>query len=108
MTDLQKAKEGLIGHTISLAKDETVLFSEKKGIAPMIDFLSEGVDLTGFSVADLVVGKAVALLFVKSGITRVYAKVLSISGINVLEKYGVYYEYDALTEKIINRDKTDI
>lgn len=75
MTDLQKAKEGLIGHTISLAKDETVLFSEKKGIAPMIDFLSEGVDLTGFSVADLVVGKAVALLFVKSGITRVYAKV---------------------------------
>ena len=108
MTDLQTAKNNLDGHTICLCKDGKCLFSEKRGIAPMMDFIADGVDLSGYSVADLVVGKAAAMLFVKCGIKRVFAKTLSEHAKRVLELYGVDYEYQTLTEKIINRDETDI
>ena len=53
-------------------------------------------------------GKAAALLFVKCKIKRVFAKTLSEHAKRVLELYGVYYEYETLTPKIINRDGTDI
>ena len=108
MTDLQTAKNNLEGHTICLCKDGKCLFSEKRGIAPMMDFIAEAKDLSGYYVADLVVGKAVALLFIKCGIKRVFAKTLSEHAKRVLELYGVGYEYETLTEKIINRDGTDI
>ena len=107
-TDLQTAKDNLEGHTICLCKDGKCLFSEKRGIAPMMDFIAEGVELSGYSVADLVVGKAAALLFIKCGIKRVFAKTLSESAERVLKIYGVDYEYETLTPKIINRDGTDI
>ena len=108
MTDLQTAKNNLEGHTICLCKEGKCLFSEKHGIAPMMDFIAEGIDLSGYSVADLIVGKAAALLFVKCKIKRVFAKTLSESEKRVLELYGVDYEYETLTQKIINRDGTDI
>ena len=53
-------------------------------------------------------GKAAALLFAKSGIKSVYAKTLSRSGKKILELYGIKYEYETLTERIINRSGTDI
>ena len=108
MTDLQTAKNNLDGHTICLCREGKCIFSEKRGIAPMMDFIADGVNLSGYSVVDLVVGKAVALLFVKCGIKRVFAKTISESAKRVLELYGVDYEYETLTEKIINRDGTDI
>ncbi len=108
MTDLQIAKNNLTGHTICLCKHGKCLYSNKKGIAPMMDFISDGINLKGYSVADLVVGKAAAMLFAKSGIINVFTKVLSLSGKKTLEKYGINYEYETLTEKIINRDGTDI
>ncbi len=108
MTDLQIAKENLAGHTICLCKDGKCLYSEKRGIAPMMDFIGNGVDLRGFSVADLIVGKAAAMLFARSGIVGVFAKTLSKSGKAILEKYGIPFSYDVLTERIINRDGTAI
>ena len=108
MTDLQIAKSSLSGHTICLCRDGKLLFSESRGIAPMMNFIADGVDLAGYSVADLVVGKAAALLFVKSGIKSVFAKTLSESGKKILEQYGINYEYEVLTEKIINRAGTDV
>ena len=108
MTDLQTAKNNLSGHTIFLCKDGNCLYSEKRGIAPMMTFIAEGVDLAGYSVADVVVGKAAALLFVKCGIKNVYAKTLSQHGKRILELYRVNYEYEVLAEKIINRAGTDI
>lgn len=108
MTDVQLAKENLSGHTICLCKDGECLFSEKRGIAPMMSFIADGVDLAGYSVADVVVGKAVAMLFVKCGIANVYAKTLSISGKEMLDRHGVVCEYETLTDKIINRAGTDI
>ncbi|MDE6585388.1 MAG: DUF1893 domain-containing protein, partial [Clostridia bacterium] len=95
-------------HTICLCKDGGCLYSESRGISPMMNFIADGADLSGYSVADLIVGKAAALLFVKCGIKEVFAKTLSQSGKKILELYGVDYEYEALVEKIINRAGTDI
>ena len=108
MTDLQTAEKNLEGHTICLCKDGKCLFSEKKGIAPLMGFIAEGIDLEGYSVADLIVGKAAALLMVKCKIKAVFAKTLSVSGEKFLKNNNIPYEYGVLTEKIINRDGTDI
>lgn len=107
MTDLQIAKNNLSGHTICLCRGGECLYSESRGIAPMMNFIADGVDLSGYSVADVVVGKAVALLFVKCGIKNVFAKTISQSANSVLELYGITYEYETLTERIINRAGTD-
>ena len=107
-TDLRIAKENLDGHTICLCKDGACLYSESRGISPMMNFIADGVDLSGYSVADLVVGKAAALLFIKCGIKEVFAKTLSKSGKEMLELYGADYEYETLAEKIINRAGTDV
>ena len=108
MTDLQLAKSNLAGHSICLVKGGECLTSDKRGIAPMMQFVAQEYDLTGYSVADLVVGKAAAMLFVKCGIKAVFAKTLSLAGQEVLEQYGIPYEYETLTPKIINREGTDI
>lgn len=108
MTDLQIAKNNLSGHTICLCKNGDCLYSEKRGIAPMMGFIASGANLAGYSVADIVVGKAAALLFVKCGIKNVFAKTLSENGKKILERYGIDFEYETLAEKIINRSGTDI
>lgn len=108
MTDLQTAENELGAHTICLCKDGVCIYDDKRGIAPMMELIARGVDLTGYSVADKVVGRAAAFLFVKSGIAAVYAKTLSEGGKDVLDKNGITVEFDALTQKIINRDGTDI
>lgn len=108
MTDLQKAKNELNGHTIALVKGETVFTSRARGVAPMLEFLDKGEDLEGFSVADKVVGKAAAMLFVRAGVAAVYAETLSKSGAEYLTKRNVMYEFGTLTDKIINRDGTDV
>ena len=103
MTDLEKAVKALDGHTIALCKGENIITSDKKGISPMIRFIDDGADLRGYSAADLVVGKAAAMLFVKAGIKEVFAKTLSKSGKEYLEKHGITVKYDVLTDKILNR-----
>ena len=108
MSDLELAKANLLGHTICLCKDGEIVFSDKRGISPMMGFIAEGKDLNGFSAADLIVGKAVAMLFVKCKIKNVFAKTLSRSGKQILERYKIHCEYETLTDKIINRDRTDI
>ena len=87
MTDLERARQLLPGHSIALCRGEERLTDDARGIAPMMNLLAAGQDLHGFSVADLVVGRAAALLFVRAGIVAVYAATLSCGG-RALE--GIY------------------
>ena len=80
MTDLETATKMLAGHTLALCKAGEVVTSDLKGISPMLRLLGEGRDLSGFSAADLVVGKAAAMLFVKANIKAVFARTLSLAG----------------------------
>lgn len=108
MTDLQTAKTNLAGHSICLCKEGKCLYGDKRGIAPLMDFISDGTDLNGYAGADKVVGKAAAMLLVKCGVESVYAEILSLHGKRILELYGVAVEYATLTEKVINRAGTDM
>lgn len=108
--DIEKAKIVLHsgGHTIVLCQDGDFLMSQKRGIAPMLEFIKSGIDLSGYSAADKIVGKAAAMLFVLAGIKTVYAEVLSESGAKTLRSHGVSYSYGTLCAGITNRAGTGI
>ncbi|MBR0418249.1 MAG: DUF1893 domain-containing protein [Erysipelotrichaceae bacterium] len=74
------------------------------GIKPVISKLDEDLHyFEGLSVADKLIGKASAMLLCLSGVKEVYTPVLSEAGKAIFEKYGVAYEYDELTDFIVNR-----
>ena len=106
--DLLTAKERLAGHSIALCRGEEVLTSDARGVAPMVGYLAEKRDLSGFSVADRVVGKAAAMLFVLAGIKEVYAETLSVSAEEYLTAHGIPVSCGTLTDYIENRTKTGL
>lgn len=69
----------------------------------MVNFIEQNTDLKGFSAADKIVGKAVAMLFISAGVTSVYADVMSKAAVSIFSDYCVDYSYNILTENIINR-----
>lgn len=105
MNNLEKAKMLLKDgdFTCVLCSGDVVYSSHKSGIVPMLDFIGDGIDLKGFSVADKIVGKAVAMLFAYAGISEAYAEVMSVSAVKYLESHGIMCSYSTLTEAIINR-----
>ena len=108
MTDITIAKANLKGHSICLCRKGEVITDNGRGISPMMRFIAEGRDLNGYSAADVIVGKAAAMLFVKAGIAEVYGEVMSRSGWDYLRQHGVPCSCDTLTDKIINRKGDDI
>lgn len=48
MTDIEKAKQSLAGHTIALCKGGDIVTSDKRGIAPMLGFIAENRNLAGY------------------------------------------------------------
>ena len=108
MTDLAHAVQALDGHSLCLCRGETLMTDDGRGIAPMLRLIGEGRDLRGFSCADVIVGKAAAMLFVLAGIRAVHGNVMSESGRAFLEENGIPCTYDTLTAHIINREGTDI
>jgi hypothetical protein len=74
----------------------------------MMKFIGMGKDLKGYSAADMIVGKAAAMLFVKAGICAVHGKVMSEAASEYLEAHHIPHSYDKLTEQIINRTGDNI
>lgn len=109
MSNIEKAKEKLVDDiTCVLVKDDKIILSKDKGIAPILKLINAGENLENFSLADRIVGKAVAMLVVYSKIREVYAEVLSEKGEEVLKKHNIKYSYKTLTPNIINRKGDDI
>lgn len=108
MNDLEKAKEIFKTGELNcvLCKDDVTYTSTKNGVAPLIEWLTSGVNVTGFSAADKIVGKAAALLFVLGGVKEVYSPVMSKTAVDVFVRYGVTAEYETLVPIIINRTGT--
>lgn len=103
--NLVKAKE-LIESTdavFAAVSDLDTITSPVKGIGFVASLCNEKRDLSSFCVADKIVGKAAAMLFVLLGIKTVHAKILSLGGKEVFQRYGIQFTYDVLTEVIINR-----
>lgn len=106
MTDPQQATQQLTGHSIALCRGGEILVSDAHGISPMMEYMASGRNLQGFAVADLVVGRAAALLFVRAGIAAVYAATVSRGGLAVLNARKIPVEYGTLTDCIRNRAGT--
>ena len=103
MTDIELAKAHLDGYSICLCKSGAFFTDDGRGISPMIRLIDEGRDLRGYSVADIIVGKAAAMLFIKAEIREVYGEVMSRAGYDFLQQHGIPCTYGTLTEMIINR-----
>lgn len=108
MTNLEKAKNNLGEHKISIVSSTLSLTSDLRGVMPIIDFINKGYDLSGASVADLVVGKAAAMLFIKAGIKDVDTIIISKPALKVLEEHHITVKYEKLVDNIINRNKTGL
>jgi hypothetical protein len=106
MQDLELAKNRLSEEnlTLSIVKDANIIFeSDLHGISGFIEAIEKlGEKLEDASVADRVVGKAIALLCVDAKVKAVYASTLSNRAKALLEKYGVYYEWKNLVERILD------
>lgn len=106
--DLNTAKALLtgLGYTCVLARENEVRTSFQRGVRPLLEFLDSGEDLSGFSAADKVVGKATAFLYCLLGVRAVHAQVLSIPARQVLADHGIACTWDQLVAGIRNRTNT--
>lgn len=112
MNDLETAKTLLTQRelTLIIVKDGEMLYETKSHrISGFLNAIDEcGVKLENAAVADKIVGKAVALLCVCSGITAVYAETLSVKAKDFFEKQGIVLEWSELVDNILNDTKVDV
>ncbi len=106
MTELEKAKEILKSndYTCVFCKADIVYTSEKRGVVPVLEKIEQKESLSGFSVADKVIGKAAAMLFHLAGVSFLYGEIMSVPAKEYLEKTSICFSYDTLVERIINRN----
>ena len=106
MTDQLKYAAQLLvqgNYTCVLYNPGTVLTDTRRGIRPLLELVESCRNLTGFSAADRVVGKAAAFLYCLLGVRAVYAKVISAPALQVLQEHKISVFYDALVPAIRNR-----
>ncbi len=111
MSDQKLAQNKLLerGYSCVLVKDGNIIMaSYDKGIKPVFLKLVESKNsLQDASMADKVVGKALALLSLFAGIKSVYGYVMSDCAKIILENNGVDVEYNKIVLYIMNKDRTD-
>ena len=112
MNDLEIAKDWLEKNDLSLVivKNGKIVFETKeKKILGFIDAIEKtGNVMNGSSIADKVVGKAVAFLCIYKKVNAVYAKVLSEKAKRLFEQWKTIFEYKALVKEILNNNQNKI
>lgn len=93
-------------YTCVICRDNATHTATDRGVKPLLNWLDAGLDLSGFSAADRVVGCATAFLYCLLGAKAVYARVMSRPAAEVLEANGIRWEAGQLVDGIINRKGT--
>lgn len=108
MDNLLKARNLLESgnYTCVVCREDTLYTTSHRGVAPLLEWLDSGTDLTGFSAADRVVGRGAAFLYCLLGVKEVHARVMSRPALDVLGAYGITASADTFVEGIINRTGT--
>ena len=110
--DLEMAKRELKKKSLSLAivKDGEMLFeSFSHGISGFLQAIEKlGERLEGASVADKIVGRAIALLCVYAEVKAVYAEVLSEEAKTLFERCSLYYEYNIIVGNVLTSNTKKI
>lgn len=106
--DLDKARAllGTGAFTCVVCRAECTFTATERGVKPLLSWLDAGIDLTGFSAADRVVGRATAFLYCLLGVKEVYANVMSRPAMAVLDTHGITASAGQLVDGIINRKGT--
>ena len=89
--------------TCAICNEEKSFKSTARGVAPLLNWLDNGMSFTGSCAADKVVGAGAAYLYVLLGVTEIYAEVLSESAQKVLERYEISAHFGTLVPRIRNR-----
>jgi len=110
--DLELAKKKLHekGLTLVIVKDSRVLFESKAhGVSAFLEALDKFWDkMRGTSVADKVIGKAIALLCIYAKVRAVYSSTISVKAKQIFENHNVHFEWDTLVEKILDAHGGDV
>ena len=89
--------------TCVFCNGDTIIKDARRGVRPLLDLLESKTDLTGFAVADKVVGKAAAYLYCLLGVQMLYAGVISEPALAVLQQNNIQISYGTLVASIQNR-----
>ncbi|KAB4253965.1 DUF1893 domain-containing protein [Bacteroides uniformis] len=105
MEDLvRKLHEG--NHSLVVANGDVCTF-DGRGVTDLYVLLHEDPEfLKGAHIVDKVVGKGAAALMVKGGIERLYADIISVSALSLLQAYHIQTEFGTLVPYIKNRNGT--
>lgn len=90
-------------YTCVVCREETTYTATDRGVNPLLNWVNDGLNLSGFSAADRVVGRATAFLYVLLGVKEVYATVMSKPAADVLTAQGISSSWGTLVDGIINR-----
>ena len=73
MDNLLKAQHFLESgnHTCVVCKEDSIYTTSQRGVAPLLNWLDDGVDLKGYSAADRVVGRGAAFLYCLLGVKEI-------------------------------------
>ncbi len=106
MSNISKAKNILTNGNYSCVaySDLDTLTSKKRGVKPLIEWLERSINLENYYIADKVVGKGAAFLYIKLNTKNIYAFVISKPALTLLENNGINVEYDACVPFIKSRD----
>jgi hypothetical protein len=107
MNDLEHAKQILhsSAYTFVVVKDGRELaHGARDGIGELLELVHcEGERLRGASLADKIVGKAVAMVAVYAGITGIYTPLGSDAARRVLDQYGIPFQSERTVPLIRNK-----
>lgn len=110
MSDQKSARNKLLegGYSCVLVRDGNIIMAScDRGIKPVFSKLAEDKNfLKGASMADKIVGRALALLSLFAGIKSVYGYVMSDCAKIILGRNGVGVECTETVPYIMNRDRT--
>ena len=111
MNDLKAAKQRLTQKKLSLAiikNSKSIFETHTVGLGGFLQAIKElNGSLSGSSVADKIVGRAVAFLCAYSNVKGIYAHTLSENGLEILNSYGIHTEFEHLVPTILNLMKTN-
>lgn len=108
MSDIDRAKAALRGHSVAVCRAGEVMTRDGRGIAPLLAIASEENALRGASVADLIMGKAAAMLMTYAGVSEVYAEVMNEAGERTLSEHDIPHSCGLLVPYIIDRTGKDV
>jgi len=93
-----------------VVKGDRVIFETgARGVSGLLKAIEElNGEMRGSSVADRIVGRAAAQLFVYSGVVAVFAVTASDGGIRVLQENDIFLEFEHKVPYILNSKRTDV